>query len=178
MDPPVSTASTTTPPSAAQLRQALDLLEIHGPARADAALHLALPVDAPLGMAAWLESGVWHYRSATRPATSDPVADARALAAAGHREGDRYHDLSRRDPLSWCKLVTSGTRQVLFGSDLLLGAPAVSASAEVPAAAVRQVVREWLADPEMTLPALVTTEQGSFPVEGTNAWMAVSSPLG
>lgn len=164
-------ATRPSPPSADQLQRALDLLPIAPDVHAAAAVHLATPVDAPVGMATWLEEGAWHYRGHRVAGLSDPVTTALALAHAGHTPDSRYHDLDCDDPASWCKLVRSGSRQMLFGSDVLLGAPTVAAAADVPARAIFQALRLWLTDPTFRPPTVVTLPEGACLLDGDGDWL-------
>lgn len=154
----------TNPHAAEAIRVALAGLAKPISPRA-AALHLALPVDVAPSIAVRGVPGGWRYRGNVVTETADPAADAAALAEAGHRDGDTYHDLSAA-PVTWTKLIASGHRRVLFGTDTLFGAPLVAVADGVTRGSALEVLAGHLGGETVNAPSLVPTRDGTVLVEG------------
>lgn len=160
------------PPTGEGIAGALERL----PPAADeqqAALHLATPAHEVVGIGVMITGSGIRYRQSRIPVSEDQ-ADIRELAArlaaAGHREGDRYLDLSESaDPVTWCKPVVSGEYLRLFGSRLLFGGPEVTAEPDVPPAALFVALRRWLDDDSFRPPAVATLAGDTWLLEGSSA---------
>lgn len=138
-----TTEAPATPPSTEAVARALGRLPQAASRRA-AALHLALPVGEVPGIAVRRAEGRLRYRGVVVAESTDAVADAVAVVAAGHTGDDTYLELDG-EPLGWLKLVRSGNRRVLFGTDVLFGAPLVSIEDGVPASVATEMFRRHLA---------------------------------
>lgn len=82
-------------------------------------LHLALPVDAVVGLHARSVRGGWEFRGGYAAFGADAAAVA-LLAALTHRDGDRYLDLDA-EPDEWVKVLRSGVHHYQFGPELHTG---------------------------------------------------------
>lgn len=155
------------PPTPETVRAALSRLPAGVPQLA-AAVHLALPADEVPGIAVVAGARVLRYRGAIVRSVGDPATVAAQLALAGHRVGDRYLDLDE-DPLRWCKLIRSGSRRILFGTDVLFGAPGIALETGVDDDAAYRALSAHLTGELGAPPAVLGTEAGSVLVDGAPA---------
>lgn len=137
---------------------------------AAAALHLALPIDAVGGIDAWRDQTGWHWRDVTVPAFGDPIDEIVELVRRGQREDDQLLELSG-DPLSWLKILRSGTRRIVFGSDLLFDLPPIVVDLSVSDELVVGVCRRSLAGARFEAPAVVVVGDETALLDGhAGAW--------
>jgi hypothetical protein len=141
-----------------------------------AAAHLLSPVNTALGLQLRLTGragGVrtLHFRRTEQVLSTTEAADAvakiRSQISSAHVEGDEY--LSLVDvPGSWMKPLRTGSRVVLFGSDVLFGSPLISMSAEL-AAAPGTGPAAWA---ELRCAAVLGPVLGDLPAAGGPALLA------
>lgn len=162
------------PPTASELRAALNRLPA-GVSASAAALHLALPEGEVLGIALALSRRSCHYRGITIDMVSDPAEAAAAVAAAGHRDGDSYLDLTG-PAVRWCKLVRSGTRRILFGSDTLFAAPLIALETGVDDDAAFTALDAYLEGQLPSAPAVLDTAEGPVLVDSVGGSWVLRSP--
>jgi hypothetical protein len=153
----------STAPTAEQIARALE--RCRPAARGPAAVHLATPVDAVVGMDVWRDEGWWRWRAAAVPMSSEHesievhAATAVELAAAGARSEDRWLDLSE-EPGFWGKPCVSGVRKIVFGLTLL-GGPGITADAGLSDEVVLSLAAAAM-NGDLELPSLVAV--GGTPV--------------
>lgn len=114
----------STAPTAAQVTGALTRLP-GAPDQARAALHVALPVTAAVGPDAWAADGRVHFRGFSEPLAEDAPSSVARLARRAQRPADTFVDLTA-EPHTWVKVLPSGARRVVFGTDVLFGTPLAS----------------------------------------------------
>ena len=160
----------TTPPGRDLVASALDALP-SGVSRSAAALHLALPVTVVPAIAISYHAGGYNYRGTFVPFSGDPVADAVALASAGHTAGDRYlhlgHHGGRPSLAKWLKFIASGSRTLVYGTDTLFGGPLVALEHGVPLAIACEVFSLWLEGSTPAVPGIIATQHGPVLLDGT-----------
>jgi hypothetical protein len=155
----MDTYTAPNPPTATQLRMALAELDLHGERRASAAMHLAMPVTAPIGLSVKTDGESWSFDEVTIARTDDPIADALRLAELTFSEKFRYHRLDGHRVL-WGKILRSGADRILFGADLLFGMPVPHGTTEVHAGDILEVAHIWNKE-RFEMPAVITTPRGS-----------------
>lgn len=129
----------THPPELLRLEQAVDAALGN---RLMAALHLALPTLEPASCSVRLSPREIRWREARVARSGDDIADALLVAHLGHKDGDQFYTLAGQDLASWVKVLTSGRRNVAYGSACLLGLPPVVADLELAAPLVVEVLRQ------------------------------------
>lgn len=133
--------SVATVPTPALLVRALDCVATAS--RRSAAMHLALPVTDVAGVHALDDGRHWRWRGITVPSPrmGDEAVAAAALIAAGARPGDRFLDLEAANPALWVKPLRSGSHNVLFGAELVLGMPPLVADVRLPEPVLRSALQ-------------------------------------
>lgn len=109
------------PPSREQILAAVARLLPNRPQLT--AFHLATPIDVAATVEVGRAGALWSWRGSSS-AHRDPTAAAAALAALNWRDSDEFLDLAA-SPFAWLKPVRSGSGTVVFGMDVLFGAPPV-----------------------------------------------------
>jgi hypothetical protein len=171
-----SPTSLDRPPTLHELNAALARLRPHAAwDRTKAALHLTLPVDAPVGLAVWDDGTTWRYGDATL-AHDAPADQIHATIGSVVRATDRFHNLAATaDGATWCKVVRSGTQTLVFGGDILFGAPAMSAGLDVDHDVLFGLVATWERDGAIDSPAFVAAPTGLVLVDGAADWVHVDA---
>lgn len=165
--------ATTVPPSADSLRRALT--RINPPSPRAALAHLALPATDVPGIAATADATGWAWRGVHVTSTGDDAADLAALAGAGARPGDRWADLDG-PTAGWVKIVRSGARRILFGTDTLFGGPLVAADEGVSDRAALACFAAWLDGGRLQPPQVLDTPAGAVLVDGSPTSIVLRAP--
>ena len=164
----------SSPPSGKQIRAALRRLP-RDPGLAGA-LHLALPVGEVPSIAVRHTGRGLTYRGQLVPPRPDYADLAAEVARAGHMPSDCYLDLSE-EPDGWVKVLRTGTKKVMFGAQLLFGAPRILLEPSLTEDAGIAVLKTWLDGSILAPPSIVTVGTGRVLVAGTrDSWVVFSAP--
>lgn len=162
------------PPGAADIHEALRMLRLPFELQPAAAAHLATPTTVAVGIhVRGTQDGSWSLRDTVVHETPDPAVFAHQLAAASHRQEDRFLDLAG-DPSRWVKPVRSGASQLLCGTDLLFRMPRVHADPSVPSGDLFRFVAAWITEPDFELPAVRPGRQGPVLFSGNERRVQVT----
>jgi hypothetical protein len=162
------------PPSGKQIRAALRRLPCD-PGLAGA-LHLALPVGEVPSIAVRHTGQGFTYRGQLVRPRQDYADLAAEVARAGHMPSDCYLDLSGA-PSGWAKVLRTGTKKVMFGAQLLFGAPRILLEPSLGEAVGIAILETWLDGSILALPSIVTVGTERVLVAGTrDSWVVFSAP--
>ena len=170
----------TTPPSGEALTRALVRFDYRCSLPVAAAF-LASPTTAVPGIDAgaddqrmWIGGHTADHDSGHGASVRHIAETAAALAARTAHAGGQYLDLDA-SPQTWLKVVRSGWREVVFGPDLLWGAPRVALEGPLGAVEAATFIAAWRADPALTYPTFLTTPAGApVFVDGTRRRVLLS----